>query len=149
MFDEMENDKLERINDWFEGPWRFEYEVQKNIYFKRFEHFMCSYPLKEFKIRMSSAEKISKFVETLPLEWGEFLIELKKNFRISKFYLSEFVNELQKHEMEIKRKKKDLKYDIKGEIKIRILLILLKKKILQVHLRQIQLQRMKNLRKTC
>ncbi|KAJ0533433.1 hypothetical protein HanIR_Chr09g0408371 [Helianthus annuus] len=124
MFDEMENDKLERINDWFEDPWRFEYEVQKNIYFKRFEHFLCKKneslyqlngryailldTLKEFKIRMSIAEEISKFVEALPLEWDEFLIELKKDSRFSKFYLSEFVDELQKHETEIKRKKKDL-----------------------------------------
>ncbi|MFS7986777.1 hypothetical protein Hanom_Chr11g01014251 [Helianthus anomalus] len=124
MFDEMENNELVRINEWFEEVWCLKYEDQKNIYVKRFEHFLCKKNeslnqlkkrydelldnLKEFQIRKSNVEQISKFPEALALEWDEFLIELKKDSRISSFYLREFVNELQKHDCEINKKKKDL-----------------------------------------
>ncbi|MFS8023816.1 hypothetical protein Hanom_Chr16g01455961 [Helianthus anomalus] len=124
MFDEMENNELVRINEWFEEVWHLKYEDQKNIYVKRFEHFLCKKNeslnqlkkrydillnnLKEFKIRKLNAGQISKFVEALPLEWDEFLIELKKNSRFSSFYLHEFVYELQIRDCEINKKRKDL-----------------------------------------
>ncbi|MFS7985194.1 hypothetical protein Hanom_Chr11g00995671 [Helianthus anomalus] len=95
MFEEMENNELVRINEWFEEVWSLKYEDKKNIYVKRFEPFLCKKNeslnqlknrydelldnLKEFKIRKLNPEQISKFAEALPLEWDDFLIELKKD----------------------------------------------------------------------
>ncbi|KAF5822344.1 hypothetical protein HanXRQr2_Chr01g0025371 [Helianthus annuus] len=53
---------------------------------------------------MSDAEKISKFVDALSSEWNEALIEVKKDSSFPRFTLNEFVNKLQEHKTEIKKK---------------------------------------------
>ncbi|MFS7928249.1 hypothetical protein Hanom_Chr04g00318581 [Helianthus anomalus] len=92
MFDEMENVKLERLNNWYSGH----NDVKKEVWVERFEYFLCrkyekfndvkkTYDeliksLRRYEIKISDAEKISKFANALPLEWDEFLSKLKKRF---------------------------------------------------------------------
>ncbi|MFS7934658.1 hypothetical protein Hanom_Chr05g00394221 [Helianthus anomalus] len=72
--------------------------------------------LKRYEIRLSNAEKISKFADALPSEWDEFLIKLKQDSRFSKFYLKEFTKELKIHDYEINKKKKNLINDIEKNL---------------------------------
>ncbi|MFS7888755.1 hypothetical protein Hanom_Chr00s000002g01598801 [Helianthus anomalus] len=46
---------------------------------------------------MSNSVEISKFTDALTSEWNEALIELKKDYRFSRFTLNDFVNKLQEH----------------------------------------------------
>ncbi|MFS7913072.1 hypothetical protein Hanom_Chr02g00137391 [Helianthus anomalus] len=102
MFGEKENDQLERLNDWFDMYWdKTEEDEKKDVWVKRCEYFLCKKhetlnelknrydklldSLKRYEIRMSNAEKISKFADALPSEWDEFLVKLKKDSRFSSF----------------------------------------------------------------
>ncbi|KAJ0866272.1 hypothetical protein HanRHA438_Chr12g0549881 [Helianthus annuus] len=133
MFDEMENDNLEMLNNWFDGVWGSRYQNEnKNVWDKRFECFLCKKDetvnelekryeslldnLKRYEIRMSNAEKISKFADALPSEWDEFLIELKNDSRFSNFYPNEFINKLKTHKYENEKKKKGLMNGIEKEL---------------------------------
>ncbi|XP_035845294.1 kinesin-like protein KIF20B [Helianthus annuus] len=107
-------------------------DEKKNAWVKRFEYFLCKKyetlnefekrydelldNLKRYGIRMSNAEKISKFADALPSEWDKFLIELNKDSRFSNFYPSEFIKELKTHNYENNKKKKDLIKEIQKNL---------------------------------
>ncbi|MFS7974763.1 hypothetical protein Hanom_Chr10g00872511 [Helianthus anomalus] len=101
MFDEQENDYLERLNDWYMGYLDSSYRNEDvSIWVKRFEHFLCQKNetldelerrfetlidyLRKKNIRVSIDEKISKLADALPAKWDEFLIELKKEAYFSR-----------------------------------------------------------------
>ncbi|MFS7928967.1 hypothetical protein Hanom_Chr04g00327011 [Helianthus anomalus] len=85
MFNERENDDLERLNNWFYRYLDSSYNnVKKNVWVKKIEYFLCKKNekldelakrygilieyLKDYEIIMSDAEKISKFADALPKE---------------------------------------------------------------------------------
>ncbi|MFS7938565.1 hypothetical protein Hanom_Chr05g00441231 [Helianthus anomalus] len=133
MFDEVENDNLESLNNWFYGYLDSWYnDVKKNDWVKRFECFSCKKNekldelenrfqslldhLKRYEIGMSNAEKISKFADALPVEWNDFLMNLKKDSRFSNFYPKEFIRELKTHKFENDKKKKNLINEIEKNL---------------------------------
>ncbi|MFS7966523.1 hypothetical protein Hanom_Chr09g00774721 [Helianthus anomalus] len=85
MFEEQENDSLERLNR-VDGFWYNRVDENKNIWVKRLEYFLCKERetldelenrfddliehLKRYEIRLSNDEKISKFADALPAEWN-------------------------------------------------------------------------------
>ncbi|MFS7919122.1 hypothetical protein Hanom_Chr03g00209141 [Helianthus anomalus] len=93
MFDEKENDYLERFNDWYQGFIDDSYRnVKKDGWVKRVKYFVCLKDetladpenrygvlleqLKYHEIFLSDAEKIAKFAYALPVEWIEILKNL-------------------------------------------------------------------------
>ncbi|MFS8001455.1 hypothetical protein Hanom_Chr13g01190571 [Helianthus anomalus] len=97
MFDEQENHDLEAVNSWFRGFLSRSYQnVNKRVWVNRLENFLGNKNekldelenryrvlieyLKNNEIRMTEAKNISKFVDALPIEWDEFLKNVKKKF---------------------------------------------------------------------
>ncbi|MFS8022455.1 hypothetical protein Hanom_Chr16g01439621 [Helianthus anomalus] len=130
MFDEKENDSLERLNDWF---WLNSSENgNKKVWVKRCEFFLCKKDeslekleerfddiidkLKIFEVKKSDAEKISMFADALPAEWNEFLNKLKKDSRFLKLHPKDFIRELKNHSYENYKKKKNLINETKKNI---------------------------------
>ncbi|MFS7987877.1 hypothetical protein Hanom_Chr11g01028001 [Helianthus anomalus] len=124
MFDEKDNYFFERFNDWYEGFVDDSYgRIIKDGWMKRYEYFVCLKKeqldhlanryqvlldqLKDHEIRISDAEKVSKFTDALPAEWDEFLKNLKKDYSFSKFYLKGFISNLKHTSMKIIRKREN------------------------------------------
>ncbi|MFS7921699.1 hypothetical protein Hanom_Chr03g00239991 [Helianthus anomalus] len=133
MLDVKENDHLERLNNWYRGFLDSRYnDVIKNEWVMRLEHFLCKNDenldelenrfeilfdhLKRYEIRMTDAEKISKFADALHAVWNEFLINLKKDSSFSNFYPKEFIRKLKTHKYENDKKKKFLINDIEENL---------------------------------
>ena len=85
MFEEYENDYLERLNNWFYGFLDNRYnDVKESEWVNRFDCFLCKKDekldelenrfeilldhLKRYETKMSNTEKISKFADALPAE---------------------------------------------------------------------------------
>ncbi|MFS7947033.1 hypothetical protein Hanom_Chr06g00543261 [Helianthus anomalus] len=111
MFDEQENDDLERINYWYMEYLSSNYRNEDvSIWVRRFEHFLCQKNetldelensfealidnLRKKNIRVSMDEKISKWTDALPAKWDEFLMELKKKPSFPELYPKEVINEI-------------------------------------------------------
>ncbi|MFS7889145.1 hypothetical protein Hanom_Chr00s000003g01603471 [Helianthus anomalus] len=110
---------------------RWEENGNNKVWVNRIEYFLCKKhetldelenrfddlldKLKRFEIKMSDAEKISKFADALPAEWNEFLNKLKMDSRFSNFYPKEFIRELKAHNYENNRKKKRFDKRIRKE----------------------------------
>ncbi|MFS7998588.1 hypothetical protein Hanom_Chr12g01155661 [Helianthus anomalus] len=133
MFEEYDNKDLDILNNWYRGFLSSSYhDMEKKGCVKRLECFLSKKDekleelenrfgilvdhLKRFEITMKNTEKISKFADALPAEWDEFLINLKKDSRSSKFYPGEFFRELKTHVYEIEKKKKGLINDIEKNL---------------------------------
>ena len=105
MFDEQENYYFERFNDWHHGFLDEGYrKVSKDGWAKRFKYFVClkdetlddlkdrysvllSY-MKDHEIYPSNVEKLEKFADALPIEWGECLKNLREDSNFSKLPLN-------------------------------------------------------------
>ncbi|KAJ0496012.1 hypothetical protein HanIR_Chr12g0615361 [Helianthus annuus] len=125
MFDEQENYYFERFNNWNNGFLDEGYrKVSKDGWAKRFKYFVClkdetlddlknrysvllNY-MKDHEIYPSNLEKLEKFADALPIEWGECLKNLRENSNFSKLPLNQFISKLKAHELEVRKKKKDL-----------------------------------------
>ncbi|MFS7987103.1 hypothetical protein Hanom_Chr11g01018441 [Helianthus anomalus] len=110
MFDEQENYDLEVYNRWFRGLLSRSYQDEKKkVWVNRLEKFLCNINeqldelekrygvlikyLQNNEIRMTEAEKISKFADALPTEWDEFLKNLRKNLAFQSYlYIGSSVN---------------------------------------------------------
>ncbi|XP_021974842.1 uncharacterized protein LOC110869950 [Helianthus annuus] len=64
--------------------------------------------LKEHEIFLSDGEKIEKFADALPVEWSECLENLRKDSNFSKLHLNKFISKLKTHEVESRKKRKDM-----------------------------------------
>ncbi|KAJ0531882.1 hypothetical protein HanIR_Chr09g0390521 [Helianthus annuus] len=125
VFDEQENYYFERFNDWHHGFLDEGYrKVSKDGWAKRFKYFVClkdetlddlkdrysvllNY-LKDHEIYPSTAEKLEKFADALPIEWSECLKNLRDDSNFSKLPLNQFISKLKAHELEIRKKKKEM-----------------------------------------
>ncbi|KAJ0457967.1 hypothetical protein HanIR_Chr15g0779801 [Helianthus annuus] len=125
MFDEHENYYFERFNNWNNGFLNEGYrKVSKDGWAKRFKYFVClkdetlddlkdrydvllNY-LKDHEIYPSTAEKLEKFADALPIEWSECLKNLREDSNFSKLPLNQFISKLKAHELEVSKKKKEM-----------------------------------------
>ncbi|MFS7911116.1 putative transcription factor interactor and regulator CCHC(Zn) family [Helianthus anomalus] len=64
--------------------------------------------MKDHEIYPSNAEKLEKFANALPIEWGECLKNLRKDSNFSKLPLNQFISKLKAHELETRKKKKEM-----------------------------------------
>ncbi|MFS7953365.1 hypothetical protein Hanom_Chr07g00617681 [Helianthus anomalus] len=125
MFDEEENYYFEKFNDWYEWFIDDSYRnVKKDGWVKRFRYFVCLKNetvddlvnrynvllshLKDHEIFLTDAEKVSKFADVLPIEWSEFVKNLRKDSNFSKLHLKGFISKLKTHEYENGKKRKEL-----------------------------------------
>ena len=132
MFDEQENKNLENLNNWTKEAW-YEMKYGKDVYVKRYENFLCMknesmemlkerfyeliIKLEKHKIYHSNDERISKFVDALPLEWDKFVNGLKRDSRLSRFDLRSFINTITNHRSDENSIKRKLLDEIKEESK--------------------------------
>ncbi|KAJ0548305.1 hypothetical protein HanIR_Chr08g0382231 [Helianthus annuus] len=132
MFDEKENELVERLNrfGWYHTSM---YEKDdKKIWTLRLERFACQqdetvkemgkrfdylmYKLKSFGIKLTDTEKVSKLADALPTEWDEVLEKLKQKPKFLKLHPSNFISKLQKRHYENSDKKKLLMNKIIGNL---------------------------------
>ncbi|XP_035840237.1 uncharacterized protein LOC110942772 [Helianthus annuus] len=131
--DDAKYDYLERLNSgygWCRGS--IYEQDDKKVWIIRLKDFLCKKnetldelesrfnylldKLKTFDIRLSDAEKISKFADALPAEWNDILKNIKTDSGFSKFHSYEFIKKLKTHSCENYKKKKDLMDEIKKNL---------------------------------
>ncbi|MFS7888598.1 hypothetical protein Hanom_Chr00s000001g01597101 [Helianthus anomalus] len=131
MFNEQYNKNLENLNNW---PSEFGYETRydKNIYIKRFKNFLCMknksleklekrfYELiiriEKHGIWVSNDERISKFVDALPLELKKCAQNLKRDSSLSCYDLKSFINILKDHKRDEESRKLMLMDEMRREL---------------------------------
>ncbi|KAJ0588445.1 hypothetical protein HanIR_Chr04g0174751 [Helianthus annuus] len=132
MFDEKENEFIERLNRYGWYHMSMYEQDDKKIWTLRLERFACQKDetlkemerrfdylvdkLKMFGIKLTDTEKISKFADALPAKWDDVLKKLKQEPKFSKLHPSDFINKLQKHSYENSDKKKILMNKIKENL---------------------------------
>ncbi|MFS8017335.1 hypothetical protein Hanom_Chr15g01379141 [Helianthus anomalus] len=124
MFDEKENDFIERINSGY-GWCRVSLFEQddKHIWTLRLKNFVCqkNETVKEMKSRFDYlVDKLKTFeiklTDALPAEWDDVLKKIKQESEFSKLHPSDFIDKLTSHSYENSDKKKELINKIKRNL---------------------------------